>query len=108
MGVETSKEPTLTWTVIAVSEIRSPRSDGRMVKEANQQSLQTGYGDKRQTQDGEAVQVDNTHSTGVSSARSEEPERGAVGGSDAWNNGNAPCVERRPDVEKSMNCGDEI
>ena len=54
------------------------------------------------------MQEDNTHSTGVASEHSEEPERGAVGGSDIRNNAKAPCVARRPDVEDLMDCGEEI
>jgi len=106
VGIETTKEPTVSWTDIAVIGNRSPRSDGG--KDADQQSIQTSYGDEHQAEDGEAMQEDNTHSTGIASEQSEEPERGAVGGSDVRNNAKAPCVEGRPDVEDSMDCGKEI
>jgi len=44
----------------------------------------------------------------LASEQSEEPERGAVGGSDFRNVGKTPCVEGRPGVENSMDCGEEI
>ena len=100
VGVATTKEPTLPWADFAVSGTRSPRSDGGgKEEEANHQSIQTGYGDEHQAEDSEAVQEDNTHSTGVASEQSEETERGAVGGSDVQNNAKAPCVKGRPGVE---------
>ena len=48
------------------------------------------------------MQEDNTHLTGVASEQSEEPEQGAVGGSDVRNDAKAPCVEGRPGIEDSM------
>ena len=54
------------------------------------------------------MQEDNTNSTGLASEKSEAPERGAVGESDVRNNAKAPCVERKPGVEDSMDCGEEI
>ena len=107
-GVETTKEPTVPWADIAVSVNWSSWSDGREKEEADQQSIQTGYGDKHQAEDVEEMREDNTHSTGVASEQSEEPERGAVGGSDVRNNVKAPCVEGRPGVEDSIYCGEEI
>ena len=77
-------------------------------EEADHQSTQTGYDDERRAEDGEAMQTDNTHSTGVASEQSEEPERGAVGGSDVRNDTKAPCVEGRPSVVDTMDCGEEI
>jgi len=106
VAVETTNEPTVSYSEIAVSGNRSPRSDGELEEEAD--SIQTGYGDERQAENGEAMQEDKTHSTAVVSENSEEPERGAVGGNDARNNAKAPCVERRPGVEDTMDCGDEI
>ena len=100
MGVETTKEHTVSWADIAVSGNRSPSSDGGVKeKEAGKRSIQTGYGDDHQAEDEEAMQEDNTKLTGVASERSEEPERGAVGGSDFRNNAKAPCVKGRPGVE---------
>ena len=78
------------------------------MEEADEQSVQTGYGDEHQAEDGEVMQQDNTHSTGVASEQSAEPERGAVGGSDVRNDAKAPCVEGRPGVENSMDCGEDI
>jgi len=92
VGVERTKEPTLSWADIAVSKNRSPRSDGGEKEEADQPSIQMGYGDKHQAEDGEALQEDNTHSTGVASEQSEEPERGAVGESDRRNKAKAPAL----------------
>jgi len=77
-------------------------------EEADQQSKQTGYGDKHQAEDGEAMQEDNTHSTGVASEQSEEPERGTVGGSDVRNTAKAACVEGKPGVEDTVDSGEEI
>jgi hypothetical protein len=54
------------------------------------------------------MQEDNTNSTSVASEQSEEPERSAVGGSDARNNAKAPYVDGRLGVEDSMDCGEEI
>jgi len=76
--------------------------------EADHQNIQTGYGDEYQAEDEKAMQEDNTHSTGVASEQSEEPERGAVGGSEVRNDAKAPCVEGRPGVEDSVHCGEEI
>jgi hypothetical protein len=102
VGVETTKEPTVIWADIAVSRYRSPRSDGGVKeKEEDQQSIQTGYGDKHQAEDGEAMQGDNKHSTGIASEQRKVLGRGAVGGSDVPNNAKAPCVEGRPGVEDS-------
>jgi len=42
VGVETTKEPTVSWADIAVIGNRSPRSDGEEKEEADQQSKQTG------------------------------------------------------------------
>ena len=67
-----------------------------------------GYGDERRAEDGEAMQTDNTPSTGAAPEQSEELERGAVGGSDVRNDAKAPCVERRQGVGDSMDCGQEI
>jgi len=61
-------------------------------EEADQQSIQTGYGDGHQAEEEEAMQGDNKNSTGVASEQSEEPERGAVGGSDVRNNAKAPAL----------------
>jgi len=106
---ETTKEPTVSWPDIAVSGNRSPMSDGlEKEEEADQQTIQTGYGDEHQAEDGETMQEDNTHSTGVASQQSEETERGGVGGSDVRNNGKALCVAGRPGVEDSMDCGEEV
>ena len=91
---------------IAASAYRCPWSDGGVEEEVD--SIQTGYSDERQAQNGEAMQKDRMHSTAVVSEQSEEPERGAVSGNDARNNAKAPCVEGRPGVEDSMDCGDEI
>ena len=100
VGVATTKDPTVSRSDIAVSGTRSPRSDeGVKEEEANHQSIQTSYGDEHQAEDGEAVQEDNTHSTGVALEQSEETERGAVGGSDVRNDAKAPCIEERPGVE---------
>ena len=77
-------------------------------KKADQQSIQTGFGDEHQAEDEEAMQEDNTNSIGVASEQSDETERGAVGGSDVRNNAKAPCVEGRSGVEDSMDCGEEI
>ena len=52
----------------------------------------------RRSKDEEAMQADNTHSTGLSSEQNEEPERGAVGGSDVRNDAKAQCVKGRPGV----------
>jgi hypothetical protein len=54
VGVETTKEPTVSWADIAVSGNRSPRSDGEEEEEeaADQQNIQTGYGDEHQAEDG--------------------------------------------------------
>jgi len=66
VGVATTKEPTVSWVNIVVSGTRSPRSDeGAKEVEADHQSIQTGYGEERQAEDGDAMQEDNTHSTGV-------------------------------------------
>jgi len=93
VGVETTKEPTVSWADTAVSGNMSPRSDGgEKEEEADQQNIQTGYGDEHQAEDGEAMQEDNTHSTGVASGQSEEPQRDAVGGSDVRNNAKAPAL----------------
>jgi len=109
LGFETTKEPKVSWADIAVSGNRSPRSDGGLKeREANQQTIQTGYDDEHQAEDEEAMQEDNTNSTVVASEQSEEPKRGAVCGSDVRNNAKAPCVEGRPSVEESMDCGEEI
>ena len=78
------------------------------MEEADEQSIRTGYGDEHQAEDGEVMQQDNTHSTGVASEQSAEPERGAVGGSDVRNDAKAPCVEGRPVVENSMDCAEDI
>ena len=107
-GVETIKEPTVSWADFAVSGTRSPRSYGGEKEEAHHQSIQTGYGDEHQVEDGKEIQEHNTHSTGVVSEKSEELERGAIGGSDYRNNRKVPCVEGRPGVEDSMDCGEEI
>ena len=73
---------------------RSPKSGGREKEvEADHQSAQTGYGNEHQVEDEEAMQEDNTHSTDVASAQSEEPERCAVGGTDGRNEAKAPCVD---------------
>ena len=94
VGVETTKEPTVSWADIVVSGNRCPRSDGGVKeKEADQQSTQSGCDDEHQAEDEEAMQEDTTNSTGVASEQSDEPERGAVGGSDVRNNAKAPCVE---------------
>jgi len=77
-------------------------------KKADQQSIQTGFGDEHQAEDEEAMQEDNRNSIGVASEQSDETERGAVGGSDVRNNAKAPCVEGRSGVEDSMDCGEEI
>jgi len=53
-------------------------------------------------------QCKRTTRTGVASEQSEEPERSAVGGSDARNNAKAPYVYGRLGVEDSMDCGEEI
>ena len=53
VGIETTKEPTVSWVDIAVSGNRSPRSDGGVKEETDQQSIQTGYGDEHQAEDGE-------------------------------------------------------
>jgi len=53
------------------------------------------------------MQEDNTNSTGVASEQSEDPERGAVGGSDVRNSAKAPCVAGRPGVENSVDCGEK-
>ena len=45
-----------------------------MEVEADHQSIQNGYGDEHQAEDGEAMQEDNTHSNGVASEQSEEPK----------------------------------
>jgi len=108
LGFETTKDPKASWTDIAVIGNRCPRTDRGVEKEADQQSIQTGYDDEHQAEDGEAMQEDNTHSTGVAPELSEETELGAVGGSDIRNNAKAPCVEGRPGVEDSMDCGEEI
>ena len=66
MGVATTKEPTVSWSDIAVSGTRSPRSDGGVKEEEeDQQSTQMGYVDEHQAENGEAMQEDNTFSTGV-------------------------------------------
>ena len=70
--------------------------------------MQTGYGDEHRADDEEAMHEGNTNSTGVASEQSEETEVGAVGGSDVRNNAKAPCVDGRPDVEDSMDCGEEV
>jgi len=106
VAVETTNEPTVSFLEIAVSGYRSPSSDGELEEEADR--IQTGYGDERQAENGEAMQEDKTHSTAVVSENSEEPERGALGGNDARNNAKTPCVERRPGDGDSMDCGDEI
>ena len=109
MGVETIKEPTLSWADIAVSGNRRPNSDGGVKDEADQQSLQTSNGDEHRAEDEEAMKEDKTNSTGVASEQNEEPERDAVGGSDVRKkNAKAPCVDGRPGVEDSMDCGEEI
>jgi hypothetical protein len=92
LGVETTKEPTVSWADIAVIGNRSPSSDEGDEEEADQQCIQTGCGDEHRADDGEAMQEDNTNSTGVASEQSEDPERGAVGGSEVRNNAKAPCV----------------
>ena len=81
VGVETTKDHTVSWADIAVSGNRSPMSD-EGEKEADQQSIQTGYGEEHQA-DVEVLQEDNTHSTCVASEKSEELEWGAVGGSES-------------------------
>jgi len=106
LAVETTNEPTVSFSDIAVSGNNCPRSDGQLEEEADR--IQAGYGDERQAENGEAMQEDKTHSTAVVSENSEEPERGAVGGNDARNNAKAPCVERRPSDEDPMDCRDEI
>jgi len=111
VGVATTKQLTVAWADIAVNGKRSlsPKSDGGVKeKEADQQSIETGYGDEHGAKDEEVMQEDNTHSTGVTSEQSEEPERGAVGGSDFRNYAKAPCVDGRPGLEDTMDCGEEI
>jgi len=91
------------------SGTRSLRSDGgEKGEEGEHQSRQTSYGDERRAEDGEAMQADNTHSTGVESEHSKEPDRGAVRGSDIRNVEKAPCFEGRLGVEDSMDCGEEL
>jgi len=66
VGVATTEEPTLSWADIAVSGTRSLWSDGGVKEEeADHQSTQSGYGDEHQAENGEAMQEDNTFSTGV-------------------------------------------
>ena len=77
-------------------------------KEADQQSRQTGYGDANRAEDEEAMQEDNTNSAAVASERSEEMERGVVGGRDVRHNAKELCVHGRPCVEDSMGCGEKI
>jgi len=101
VGVETTKGSTLSWADVAVSGTRSLRSDGGQ-EEADHQSTQTGYVDEHQAENGEAMQEDNTHSTGVASEQSEEPEQGAVGRSDVRNDAKAPFVEGRLGIVDSM------
>jgi len=109
VGVETTKEPKVSWADKAVSGNMSPKTKvGVNEKEADQQSIQTGYGDENRAEDEEAMQEDNTNSTGLASEQSEEPERGTGGGSDVRNNAKTSCVDGRPGVEDSMDCGDEI
>ena len=102
MGVERTKELTSSWVDIAVSGNRRPKSGGGVKeKEADQQSIQTGNDDEQRAEDGEAMQGDNKHSTGIASEQRKVLGRGAVGGSDVPNNAKAPCVEGRPGVEDS-------
>ena len=54
------------------------------------------------------MQEDNTHSTGVESEQSKEPDQGAVRGSDVRNVEKAPCFEGGLGVEDSMDGGEEI
>ena len=108
VGIATTKKPTVSWADIAGSGTRSAWCDGGEEEEADHQSTQTGYGDEHQAEDGEAMQEDNTRPTGVTSEHSEEQERGAVDGSYVRNDKKAPCVEGRPGVEDSMDCGEEI
>ena len=62
VGFATTKEPTLSWANTAVSGTRSPRSDGGEKEvQADHQSIQTGYGDENQAEDGEAMQDNNTY-----------------------------------------------
>jgi hypothetical protein len=93
-GIATTKEPTVPWADISVSGSSCPKSDGVEMKvEADHQSIQMGYDDEHQAEDGGAMQEGNTHSTGVASEQSEE--RGVVGRSDVRNDAKAPCVESR-------------
>jgi hypothetical protein len=46
--------------------------------------------------------------TGVASEQSEEQEWSAVDGSDVRNDAKVTCVDGRPGVEDSMDCGEEI
>jgi len=68
-------------------------------EESDHQITQTGYGDERRAEDGEAMQADNMHSTGVESEQSNEPDRGAVSGSNVRNDEKAPCFEGRLGIE---------
>jgi len=73
-GAAPTKEPAVSRADIAASGNRE--SDGGVKeKEADQQSIQTGYGDEHRADDEKAMQEDNTNSTGVASEQSEEPER---------------------------------
>jgi hypothetical protein len=54
------------------------------------------------------MQEDNTHSAGVASEQSEEPEEGAVGRSDFRNDAKVPCVVGRPGIEDSTDGREEI
>jgi hypothetical protein len=88
VGVATTKEPTVSWADIEVSGTRSQRSDGgekELESEADHNNVKAGYGDNLKAEDVEAMQEGNMHSTGVASEESEEPEQGAVGGSDVRN-----------------------
>ena len=65
MGVATTKKPTASWADVAAIGTRSPRSDRGEKEEADHHSTQMGYGDERRAEYREAMQADNTHSTGV-------------------------------------------
>jgi len=60
MRVAATKEPTASWTDIAVRENRNPGSDGREKEdEAEEQSAQADLGGERQAEYREAMQADN-------------------------------------------------
>jgi len=79
-----------------------------MREEVDQQKIQTGYGDEHQAEDGEPMQEDNTHLTGVVWEQSEESERGGIGGNDVLNNAKTSWVEGGPGAEDKMDCGEEM